>query len=160
MTHHPDSAVTLERLAQLLDAYGGEPERWPAHERAAALQLIAANPEAQVLQRAALELDGALDLSALLDVEDSALRARVLEIPIRHARDATAAAPSSWGWHWNWKLLLFALTPCVIGFLSGSLLMDPSGDADDEAWDELAQVVMPTQVSDELDIFDAAEESP
>jgi hypothetical protein len=148
MTHRSDSAVTLERLAQLLDAYGGEPAHWPEHERAAALQLIADNPEAQTLQRAALELDGVLDLSVTPDVASNALRARVLEIPIRHPR----AEPA--GWRWSWKLALFALTPCVIGFLSGTLSLDPSADADDEAWDELAQVVMPANLSDDLDIFE------
>ncbi|HET8934962.1 MAG TPA: hypothetical protein VFN67_16050 [Polyangiales bacterium] len=154
MTHPTDSAVTLERLAQLLDAYGGDSARWPEHERTAALQLIAADPRAQVLHRAALELDGALDISVMPEVASSALRARVLEIPIKHP----AAAPSGWGWNWNWKLALFALTPCVIGFLSGTLLMEPNVDPDDEAWDELAQVVMPAQLSDDLYMLD--EESP
>ena len=109
MTHRSDSAVNLERLAQLLDAYGGDSARWPEHERAAALQLIAASPEAQVLHRAALDLDNALDLSVLPEVASSALRARVLEIPIKHP----AAARSGWGFNWNWKLALFALTPFV-----------------------------------------------
>jgi hypothetical protein len=154
MTHPPDSAVTLERLAQLLDAYGGDAARWPEHERASSLQLIAASPEAQVLHRAALDLDGALDLSVMPEIASSALRARILEIPIKHP----AAADSGWGWNWNWKLALFALTPCVIGFLSGSLLMEPNSDPEDEAWDELAQVVMPAQLSDDLYMLD--EESP
>ena len=154
MTQPTDSAVTLERLAQLLDAYGGDSARWPAHERAAALQLIAASVEAQVLHRAALDLDGALDVSVLPEVASNALRARVLEIPIKHP----AAARSGWGWNWNWKLALFALTPCVIGFLSGTLLMEPNVDADDEAWDEVARVVMPAQLADDLYMLD--EESP
>jgi hypothetical protein len=153
MTDQRKSAVKLDRLAQLLDAYGGEPARWPEHERAAALQLLEASPEAQFMQRTALELDGALELDVLREVESasSALRARVLEIPIRHAREARAPF---WGWKRNWMLGLFALTPCVIGFLSGTMLMDASGDADDEAWDELAQVVMPASLSDELDMLD------
>lgn len=151
MTDHPKTAVTMERLAQLLDAYGGEPARWPAHERDAALQLIAASPEARAMQRVAIELDGTLDQAVLPDVESSALRARVLEIPIRHPRELPA---TRWGVKWNWMLGLFALTPCVIGFVSGAVLMDPSADADDEAWDELAQVVMPATLSDELELLD------
>jgi len=151
MTDQSKSAVTLDRLAQLLDAYGGEPARWPEHERAAALQLIAANPEAQAMQRSALELDGALDTDVLPDVASSALRARVLEIPIRHPREERAAG---WSWKRNWMFGLFALTPCVIGFVSGTLFMEPSSDVDDEAWDELAQVVAPGALSEELDLFD------
>jgi hypothetical protein len=160
MTHTPNTAVTLERLALLLDAYGGEPARWPEAERAAALQLIAANPQAVALQRAALELDGALDLHLLrmaAEAADAQLRARVLEIPIRHAR---AEGAHGWGLgrSRNWVFALFALTPCVLGFLSGTLLMDPAADSDDEGWEELAQVVMPGQATDELDMYD--EETP
>jgi hypothetical protein len=151
MTDQPKPALTMDRLAQLLDAYGGEPARWPEHERSAALQLIEASPEAAALQRSALELDGALDLDVLPDVESSALRARVLEIPIRHPRSERA---TSWAGMRSWMFGLFALTPCVIGFLSGTLLMDPSSDAEDEAWEELAQVVAPAALTDELFIFD------
>lgn len=157
MTQPTHSAVTLERLAQLLDAYGGDSARWPEHERASALQLIAANAQAQVLHRAALDLDGALDLSALPEIASSALRARVLEIPIKHPA-AARSGWGGWGFRWNWKLALFALTPCVIGFLSGTVLLEPSIDPEDDAWDELAQVVMPAQLSDELYMLD--EESP
>ena len=151
MTDQPKTAVTLDRLAQLLDAYGGEPARWPEQERVAALQLIAASPEAAAMQRSALELDGVLDLDVLPDVASSALRARVLEIPIRHPREEREAG---WGWKRNWMLGLFALTPCVIGFVSGTMLMEPRSDADDEAWDELAQVVAPAALTDELYMFD------
>lgn len=154
MTDQPKTAVNLQRLAQLLDAYGGEPARWPEQERAAALQLIAANPEAAAMKRSALELDGVLDLDVLPDVASNALRARVLEIPIRHPREERDERASGWDWKRNWMFGLFALTPCVIGFLSGTMLMDPSSDADDEAWDELAQVVAPAALTDELDMFD------
>jgi hypothetical protein len=157
MTQTPHTAVTLERLAQLLDAYGGEPARWPDTERESALRLIASVPEAAALQRAALELDSALDLHALPDAADARLRARVLEIPIRHPRDEHAHS-WSFGRSRNWMFALFALTPCVLGFLSGTLLMDPSADSDDDTWDELAQVVMPAQTADDLDMFE--EETP
>lgn len=153
MTQTPNTAVTLERLAQLLDAYGGEPARWPEAERESALQLIAADPRAEALQRTALELDGALDLHVLPVVADARLRARVLEIPIRHPRDERAHGWST-GKRRNWMFALFALTPCVLGFLSGTLLMDPSSDADDDTWDEVAQLVMPAQLADDLDLFD------
>jgi hypothetical protein len=151
MTDQPKTAVNLDRLAQLLDAYGGESARWPEQERAAALQLIAASPEAAAMQRSALELDSVLSLDVLPEVASSALRARVLEIPIRHPRAERAAG---WDWKRNWMFGLFALTPCVIGFISGTMLMDPSSDADEEAWDELAQVVAPAALTDELDMFD------
>jgi len=43
--------MTLQRLQQLLDAYGANPERWPLEERAAALALLEHSTEAQA-QRA------------------------------------------------------------------------------------------------------------
>lgn len=53
--------MTPERFATLLDAYGGDPKRWPAAERGDAEAYLAATPTARVL------LDDALRLDALLD---------------------------------------------------------------------------------------------
>ena len=43
--------LTLERLETLLDAYGGDLERWPSGEAAAARALMARSPEAAALAR-------------------------------------------------------------------------------------------------------------
>jgi hypothetical protein len=53
--------MTLERLREILDAYGARPERWPAAERDSASALIAASTEAAKMR------DGARRLDALLD---------------------------------------------------------------------------------------------
>jgi len=53
--------MTLDRLRTLLDAYGADPARWPAVERAAALELLARSPEARAHRVAAARLDDALD---------------------------------------------------------------------------------------------------
>jgi hypothetical protein len=157
MTQSPHKAVTLERLEQLLDAYGADPSRWPDAERAAAEQLIRTDVEAQKLLMQARSLDDLLDLSELPDAASAGLRARVLEIPIRHAHAPARVFP-----RFGWKMALFALAPCVLGFLSGNLLLDPALDAgtdsEDDAWAELAQVVGPVQLDDELALFD--EEAP
>jgi hypothetical protein len=153
MTQSPHKAVTLERLEQLLDAYGAEPSRWPDAERAAAEQLISSDGEAQKLLMQARSLDDLLDLSELPDAASAGLRARVLEIPIRHAHTPASVLP-----RFGWKLALFAFAPCVLGFLSGNLLLEPATDSEDDAWAELAQVVGPVQLDDELALFD--EEAP
>jgi hypothetical protein len=159
MTHPPHKAVTkvtmvtMERLAQLLDAYGGDPSQWPQAERAAAQQLLETNAEAQKLRARALQLDAALDLSELPDPATANLRARVLEIPIRHAHAPATVFP-----RFGWKTALFALSPCVLGFLSGNLLLQPASETEEDAWEELAQVDLPAQISDELAVFD--EETP
>lgn len=59
-----DTEMTLERLAVILEAYGAEPRRWPAGERAAALALLARSAEARSRHAAAAALDTVLDLAA------------------------------------------------------------------------------------------------
>ena len=69
--------MTLDRVRTLLDAYGADPARWPAAERAAALELLARSPDARACRVAAARLDDALD--AVPGVETStAIVARVM----------------------------------------------------------------------------------
>ncbi|WP_022661488.1 hypothetical protein [Paucidesulfovibrio longus] len=55
--------MTRNRLARILEAYGGNPSRWPEAERAAALALLESLPDAQQLREQALRLDLLLDAS-------------------------------------------------------------------------------------------------
>lgn len=92
--------MTFERLTEILDAYGADPARWPADERAAARAFAAKDP------RAAGALDEARRLDNLLDAYDPGADASVarvrnaLEKAIAHVPSATAipflAAWSSW----------------------------------------------------------------
>ncbi|MSO71264.1 MAG: hypothetical protein EXQ88_04530 [Alphaproteobacteria bacterium] len=52
--------MTIDRLGQLLDAYGGELARWPAEARGAAQTLLAGSSEARALLLDAQRLDEAL----------------------------------------------------------------------------------------------------
>ena len=52
--------MTLARLQTILDAYGGDPARWPDAECAAALALIAQSPDARARHAEARRLDAAL----------------------------------------------------------------------------------------------------
>jgi hypothetical protein len=88
--------VTLERLAKMLDAYGGDPDRWPAAERAAALDLAGRSGEARTLVRRAARLDEILDTLPPAAPPSAALRARVVaSVPTARRRPAWAsvAAP-------------------------------------------------------------------
>jgi hypothetical protein len=53
--------MTPERLQTILDAYGADPTRWPASERAAAERLLAAMPDGPTLKADAARLDAMLD---------------------------------------------------------------------------------------------------
>ena len=81
--------MSLARLRALLEAYGANPDRWPAEERSAALALLAQSPEAQGWRDASAHLDALLDQApthegsaALIERIVAAARARTLT-PIR-----------------------------------------------------------------------------
>ncbi len=69
--------MTIDRLRDLLDAWGASADRWPADDRAAALALIARSPEARALRDEAARLDALLDADPI-DAPSDALVARVL----------------------------------------------------------------------------------
>jgi hypothetical protein len=148
MSTHEQTSVDLARLAQLLDAYGAAPAQWPEAERAGALRLLERDAQARALQQAALQLDALLDAAPAFEVAP-ALRARVLEIPIKHAH-GSVRKPSWFGLR---SMALFALVPCFIGFLSGALYLDAPSDSDDDTWDEVAAVMSPADVLDEDDVL-------
>jgi hypothetical protein len=52
--------MDLATFQTLLDAHGGDPERWPARDRATALDFVARSPEAAQALAAARRLDGLL----------------------------------------------------------------------------------------------------
>lgn len=53
--------MTIERLRQILDAFGADPARWPKTERDGALALLANSREAQRLRDEARRLDSLLN---------------------------------------------------------------------------------------------------
>lgn len=92
--------MTLDRLTELLGAYGAASARWPAAERADALALIESSPEAQALVAEAMALDDALAASPVVPVSP-ALRARILldaECLLAAAPKPVAHAPGWRGW--------------------------------------------------------------
>ncbi|MBI1239102.1 MAG: hypothetical protein GC199_07135 [Alphaproteobacteria bacterium] len=92
--------MTLDRLTELLDAYGAASARWPAAERADALALIEKSPEAQALVAEATALDDALSGIPAVPVSP-ALRARILLDAERLLRPAPQPVVHAPGWR-NW----------------------------------------------------------
>ena len=86
--------MTLERLGELLDAYGADPERWPPEERDAALVLLAQSAPAQHRREANAQLDTILDL-APAHAASPALRERILAAAPEPASAETAAVEPS-----------------------------------------------------------------
>ena len=132
MKHHDAGPVTLARLAELLDAYGCNPEHWPERERPGALALLSNDPRALALQTAARQLDQQLEQFEVSE-PSAQLRARILEIPIRHqAKPPRRFALPGWG------MAALALVPCAIGFLGG--VLSPDNTEPDDGWSEVASM--------------------
>lgn len=104
--------ATLDRLKTVIDAYGGNPERWPAPERAGLVALATATPEIADLLAEARALDAVLrtapdgDTSRIAALHErilaeagaseragSASRDRVALLPRRQARSASPRTP-------------------------------------------------------------------
>lgn len=84
--------MPLARLRALVDAYGANPDRWPADERAAAERLLSTSPEARRYRDAAAGLDALLDLAREPE-PPVALRERILAgVTPRRADAATPIA--------------------------------------------------------------------
>ncbi len=56
-----DPNMSLERLGEILDAYGASPNRWPADERGAAVLLLDGSEAARRAHAKAMRLDVVLD---------------------------------------------------------------------------------------------------
>lgn len=67
--------MNSNRLTVLLEAYGGDPARWPEHEREAGMALLRSDPAAADVARS---LDAALDAYAAPPA-NAALRLKILD---------------------------------------------------------------------------------
>lgn len=120
-------SISLQRFEQLLDAYGASPQRWPEHERAAALQLLQQSAQAAQLMQSAQWLDQQLDLLPTPDF--SHLNAVLLQaaLPARRKKftdyllDWLLPAQSS-SRAVFWRPAALACVPLMLGLAVGSQL--------------------------------------
>lgn len=91
MTTERDHRAALQRLRDILDAYGGDPERWPDAERQPALDLVARSAEARRCCDEALRLDAALDLLPAAEPTPG-LEERILAAARREPQEAERRA--------------------------------------------------------------------
>lgn len=120
-------SMSLERLAAILDAYGAADRRWPAEERAAALALVEASPQARAMLARAAELDRLLDAAPAGEPPSAALRHAVL----RTAPRAPAPTPRRLGWRAAAAVALAA--SLVLGMVTGRIIRvdDPTEGSPD-----------------------------
>ena len=119
--------ISLQRFEQLLDAYGARPERWPDHERAAAMQLLGQSAQAAQLWHSAQWLDQQLDQLPAPDFRQLDARLLAAPLPARHKKltdrllewlvplQARTAAVF-------WRPAALACVPLVLGLAVGNQL--------------------------------------
>ena len=71
--------MTMSRFREIVESYGGNPDRWPAEDRAAATTL-ASRPEGRALLDRAAGLDGLLDTAPAPAPASQALVDRLLAV--------------------------------------------------------------------------------
>jgi hypothetical protein len=96
--------VTLQRLDELLAAYGSDPANWPAAERPAAQALLARSPEIGARLDAERRLDAALDR-----VRGEVFETVAARVAARIDRDVAARAQSDAG-GLSWGAMLWSAT--------------------------------------------------
>ena len=111
----------LDRFRELLDAYGGEPARWPANERAAAEALMAGNTEAARLRIRAAALDALLDKAAdpASVIDADRLIASITAEPQRTAEIVTLRPAIKQSGSGFWLKVASLAAAAAIGFLVG-----------------------------------------
>lgn len=113
--------MRLDRLTSLIDAYGADPERWPADERAAALLLLAESAEARAYAEDAAALDALLDrvpLRPTVTVDPASLAARIARAPAR-PQPRRRSFGERWGFGFGWANVAALAAAGVVGFMVG-----------------------------------------
>lgn len=123
--------MTLERLRAVVEAYGTEPMRWPAAERAAAPILLAESEAARAVLAAAAPLDQLLDAVPPMTPTPGVRAAILAAAPRAGGQLPVAGFGDLWrgfmrelgGWQLAGAVLGAAL---VLGIVSGGLLSQMS----------------------------------
>jgi anti-sigma-K factor RskA len=121
--------MTLDRLRAIVDAYGADPARWPAAERAAGEALLAGSAEARALVAETADLDAALDSLPALQPSPAMRTAVLAAAPRPAAPSLLARLHDGWrevfgelgGWRLAGGVLAASL---VLGIVSGGLLSE------------------------------------
>jgi hypothetical protein len=141
-TEQPE--LTLERFQALVEAYGGDIERFPTRERVAARELVARSEAAQRLLQAARAFDVVLR-EARADVTPDALLERLGEIPLRHAQRAQVVRLLPF--HSSKQTWLLAAAAVLLGAIGGNYA---NGDAPTTDSSEIASLTFADDLFDDL----------
>lgn len=126
--------TSLQRFAEVLEAYGAEAQHWPADERSMLLELTSGSEQAAGMLAQARQLDQLLD-QYTVEESDTALRRLILEtIPAESRFDKML----TWLWPGSksliWQPALAVSVTLTFGILLGAFWspLDPVDDWDTE----------------------------
>ena len=148
--------MRVERVAELIGAYGSNTQCWPESERAAAIACLESSGPLQQLMQEAKQLDAALLIEQGEQSVDEALLARIVDqLPEQTAADHIVAQSSRW---YQWPVsIAAAMTGLAI------ILVVMNGPEQEMEVEQLALQEMDywlwQDVTDQVS-FDNAEESP
>lgn len=115
--------MTLERLAELLTAYGADAARWPEAERDAALALIEGSATARMALAETRALDALLahdPAPPTLSFDAATLARRVMSEPrFRPKPRRSAGNDSTWRLAFGWMNFAGLAAAAVVGFVVG-----------------------------------------
>lgn len=106
--------MTRERVLTLIDAYGGDPARWPEREREAALAMMSGDVDLARAAEEAARLDMALD-ALPAPLPNPSLRVALKEIPERSGGVVDLIA----GWFGLWRPAAGLAAAAVLGIIVG-----------------------------------------
>jgi len=139
--------MNAELLQTFLDRHGADPARWPAHERAAAEQLIATDAEALEVFEEARRLDAALTRHGEAVQPDAAALARIstrLAGPLPRQKKPFWRLPAvllDWQFAPAWPRMAALACCAIIGFTVGITGLD-------RRLDDQSTAVTGTDISD------------
>lgn len=126
----PHDQSALDRLRTVLDAYGGDPARWPAADAAVLTPLLARSEPARRLQAEAVALDRWLD-----QVPEPAASPELLAAVLGAAERPAGMRLRALLWPFGpiWQPVSALLVALVLGAGAGQELMPPTQQTDSAA---------------------------
>lgn len=142
--------MTDARYRHLLDAYGADFERWPAHERTAGKAYRLASSEARARHQEAEALDQALALVAP-EEPSAGLLERIEQIPSTMPLDTV---PVNYWAGARWKRTVLGLAAAAaLGLVAGNFssveFVDGAASVQQEDWDVLTDLAFATYLQED-----------
>ena len=140
--------IDMDRLTALIDAYGADPKRWPADERAAGLLLLANSTEARAYAHDAEALDTLLDrvpLRPIVTVDPAAMAARIARVPAQRPVVKLWPPRARIGF-FGWANFAALAAAGIVGFMVGWTDLNTVGTANTAFNRDIVDAIAPATV--------------